>query len=230
MNYRIVDHSPIKLSNLSIPIEDLQLAIGNTNDRYVEIYKKTGYLGLNFFSILDFRVLSGLIGESFSVELCSINSGFVKNPYIDGYPDLLQNSTPIMKRYFSSCQNSDFIKYKYGGLEVKNTFGTKKANSFLLIGDQRINYINKKLDWKAHHRETNYLVALLSDYVEGLPKIVALFYSDSLKREDWAAIPKPKTGSAMTSFSAINSSGFAKLKEGLKICLDKPEYLNYTRL
>jgi hypothetical protein len=69
-----------------------------------------------------------------------------------------------MHEHLSSSGYEDLLDYKYGGIEIKNTFGTKKSGSPILMGDQRINYINNKLDWKAHHQKTNHLLALFSDY------------------------------------------------------------------
>ncbi|WP_374718214.1 hypothetical protein [Neobacillus sp.] len=227
MNYKILDNSPIKLSNLEIEVDELLTALQNTNRKFEEIYFETKKLKLDIFSIIDFRNLSGIVGEAFAKELAHLNKKLAKNPSLDGYPDLVQISTPEMKSYFDSCEYEDFKKFKYGGVEVKNTFGTKKSNSDLLVGEQRINYINRKLDWKAHHRETNFLIALLSDYINGVPKIVALCYSDNLIPEDWQKKQNPKVGSAMTSFSTIEKSGVAKLKQGIKICINDQKYLDF---
>jgi hypothetical protein len=229
MDYKVVNKDPIVLSDCSLSIRDLLAAINETNNIFDELYAKTKLMDLNLFSFLDFRVLSGLVGESFISKLSSTSKHLAKNPCLDGYPDLLQIATKRMREYFLRCTNKDFIKYKYGGLEVKNTFGTKRANSFLINGEQRIEYINKKLDWKAHHQKTNHLIALLSDFVDAIPKIVAVFYSDKLVPNDWAKVQRPKVGSAMTSFSTISSTGLKKLKSGLKICFDDEKYLAYVQ-
>ena len=131
-------------------------------------------MSLDVFTVMDFRVLSGIVGETYANELAVTTGNFMQNPNIDGYPDLLQTPTHELKRYYERCAKGEFIQYKYGGLEVKNTFGTKKSGAILFKGDTRICHINSKLDWKAHHRQTNNLIALLSDYVEGLPVIVVL--------------------------------------------------------
>lgn len=227
MAYKIINESPIELSNMKIDVKDLLLAVEITNRKFEIITRETRKTNLDIFSVIDFRSFSGMIGEAFAKELSLINNKLVKNPSLDGYPDLLQIATPEMKSYFDECGYADLIKYKYGGVEVKNTFGTKKSKSTLLMGDQRINNINKKLDWKAHHQETNNLIGLFSDYINNTPKIIALFYSDQLEPIDWQAIQKPKEGSAMTSFSTILPTGFQKLKNGLKICRNEQEYLDF---
>lgn len=227
MDYKIIDNSPIELNNLEIQVSELLIAIQNVNLKFEEIYYETSRMQLDIFDVLDFRNLSGMVGESFVKELATLNNNLAKNPSMDGYPDLVQISTPEMKKYFSNCDYEGFKKFKYGGIELKNTFGTKKSKVDLIKGEQRIDYINNKLDWKAHHRETNNLIALQSDYVNGVPKIVALYYSDTLIPDDWQEKLNPKGESAMTSFSTIGKSGFIKLQEGLKICINNQKYLNF---
>lgn len=229
MNYRVLDSSAIELSNTNIPIDDIFNALLSTNKVLHKIYTETENLHLNIFEVIDFRVFSGMIGEIFSQELESINNNLIKNPFISGYPDLLQVSSKNMITYYKNCNNNDLLNFKFGGLEVKNTFGTKKSGHDTLMGDKRIYSINKKLDWKAHHRNTNFLIGLLSDYIDGIPQIVALCYCDTLTIDDWNKKQNPKGNSAMTSFSTISPTGYSKMKHGLKICIDKEEYLNFFK-
>ena len=83
--------------------------------------------GINLFKITDFRVLSGVIGELLAEELASRNKNLKKNPSLNGYPDLLNLFTKESSIFFKKCSQSDFINYKYGGFEVKNSFGSKKS-------------------------------------------------------------------------------------------------------
>jgi len=230
MNYKIFRTTPIKLSDFSLPISDIIKAVESTNAKIDHIHSKTMEMDLDVFDVIDFRVLSGVIGETFVSELSLICPELIKNPHIDGYPDLLQVSNDEMVDYFNSCTNQDFIKYKFGGLEVKNTFGTKKSGSDITQGDSRIEYINKKLDWKAHHQKTNNLIALYSDYFENKPKIAAVFYSDTLSEDDWSNVQRPKAGSAMTSFSCINRDGFNKITKGVIACYNSQLFLNHFGL
>ena len=48
---------------------------------------------MNVFEVLDFRMLSGLVGRSWSPRLARHFKTLVKNPSIDGYPDLLNAVT-----------------------------------------------------------------------------------------------------------------------------------------
>lgn len=192
------------------------------------IGQETARMSVDIFDIIDFRAFSGMIGEVFAGVLEEVLDGqMVKNPSIDGYPDLLQNVTQEMKEYFRNSTYDELLDYRYGGIEIKNTFGTKKSGSPIIMGDQRIHHINTKLDWKAHHQKTNHLLALFSDYYSGKPTIVAAFYSDRLSPDDWQTVQRPRSGSTMTSFSTIERSGFEKLRDGMIYCINDPAYLKF---
>ncbi len=227
IEYKIFSNDSIKLSRCCITVSELLSAVKSTNERFKMLQNRSRTMSLDIFEVLDFRVLSGMVGEVFARELALTNPNLKQNPNIDGYPDLVQTADVETSNYFQTCKPIDFIAYRYGGLEVKNTFGTKKSGSNLQKGHQRINGINKKLDWKAHHRQTNYLLALFADYIDNVPTIAAVCYSDALTPDDWNVKQEPKEGSAMTSFSAISTSGFGKLKTGLKICLNTKDYVDF---
>ena len=91
----------------------------------------------------------------------------------------------------------------------------------------RIESINSKLDWKAHHQQTNQLLGLVSDFIEGCPQVVAVMYSDALTKSDWTTKQQPKKNSTMTSFSVIERSGHKKMMDGIRLCLGAPTYLNF---
>jgi len=227
-NYIRISNKPISLSHSQIESEQILQAIELTNRKFFYIGSETQKMSVDIFDVIDFRVFSGMIGEAFATTLEEVlEHNFVKNPSIDGYPDLLQNTTSEMKDYLKGCGYGELIEYKYGGIEIKNTFGTKRTGAPILMGDQRIHHINKKLDWKAHHQKTNHLLALVSDYYEGNPTIVAVFYSDSLNPNDWQEVRRPLEGSTMTSFSTINRSGCEKLRTGMMWCINHSAYLNF---
>ncbi|WP_061466394.1 hypothetical protein [Peribacillus simplex] len=225
---KIQNNTPITLSNMDIKVSELLEAVENTNKIFEKITTQTRLMDLNIFEILDFRNFSGVIGETFASELSKVNAKLIKNRNPDGYPDLIQVSTLEMEDYHKTITAKELIKYKYGGVEIKNTFGTKEG--YLLMGHQRIKKINRKLDWKAHHQQTNNLIGLLSDYINDMPQIVALCYSDELNTDDWGKVQKPKPGSTMTSFSTIGRSGCNKMYEGIRICIDNPSYLEFFGL
>lgn len=200
------------------------------NGKIRQLKENTEKMDLNIFDVIDFRMVSGLIGEALATEISNSDLGFEKNPNIDGYPDLMNASKPIYRNDINKWKTEDFrqfIKFPYGGIEVKNTFGTKKSGVFLLPGQTRIGKINNKLDWKAHHVYTNNLLGLYSDFLDGLPQIVAVMYSDKLTVSDWKEKQNPRGDSTMTSFSVIEMSGWYKLKSGVKFCRNDSSYLKF---
>lgn len=226
--YKIINGSPITLSNMSVSVDNILSAITSTNNKLHLIADSTQGLALNVFNILDLRTLSGAVGETFVGEMQQVCPLLRKNPSIDGYPDLVQYSSPEMIAYFNEYASQDSKEpYKYGGIEVKDTFGYKNGKVDLLNGEQRIGKIQARLQWKAHHQKTNHLLGLYSDFINGYPTIIAAFYSDCLTTHDWSVRAEPKDGSTMTSFSTLQVSGFKKMLKGIILCLDDPKYLSF---
>ena len=126
-----------------------------------------------------------------------------------------------------------FSPYKFGGIEVKATCGTTPPASQVpkpLIGEQRINLLNS-FDWKAHHRDTNNLIGILWDFIDEVPTIIAVFYSNNLSQEDWGRIVHPKVdGGRTTSVSIMNSSGVKKMCTSWIAVLDDKKYIEKLKL
>lgn len=227
-NYISINTKPIELMHIKIEIKDLIRAAILTNEKLDKLNNLSQKIQI--LKIMDFRVLSGMMGEIFAKELTIVQNKLKKNPYLNGYPDLLECSSTELINYFQNASAEEFNKYKFGGIEVKNSFGSKKAKTNIQKGDNRINYIKKNLEWKAHHRETNNLLGIFSDFINGVPKIIALFYCNELSASDWAEVQKPKGNSKMTSFSVLLPSGYQKMLKNLKICFNKKEYKDFFSL
>lgn len=217
MGYAIADASPIKLCDARVTTDALVDAITAANLTLSRAGEIAEGISLELFDIIDLRMLSGLVGEVFVAELCSRLPFLRKNPNIDGYPDLLDVSTKRAEASLASLPSDGYIKFPFGGLEVKNTFGVKKAKAAIPHRGSRVGLIDRKLVWKAHHRETNNLIALQSDYVDRVPQIIAAFFSAQLAPSDWTEKQQPAAGSTMTSFCQTTGSGFEKLRRGLKV-------------
>ncbi len=214
----------ISLINGDIEVELLMQAATNVNRKLTAALNGINGVDLDLYEIIDLRMLSGLMGEMFTNEISKLDCRLIKNPNIDGYPDLCdisRNGQAEAVKYFSL---NDFIAYCDGGLEVKNTFGLKKANTHIIARESRISNIQNKLVWKAHHRQTNNLLAIHSDYVKRIPQIIAVFYSDQLTTDDWTVKQQPKVGSTMTSFCQTTPNAFLKLKQGLQFYMDDIQY------
>lgn len=204
----------IPLNRGSISAEDLRQVAIDVNAQLQAAAVK-GLAGLEVFDIIDLRMLSGLMGELFAAALASRDSRLLKNPDIDGYPDLCDVSSGHFEPSWS-----DYRDFPMGGIEVKNTFGVKKPGAVIPPRATRVGKINSTLVWKAHHRNTNRLLALQSDYAGLVPQIVAGYFSDQLCPSDWTVKAEPKAGSTMTSFCSTKSSAFRKLSSNELFRLD----------
>ncbi len=218
---KIINSEKISYSNGDFPTTLIVEAAININHKLKSAQSDTAKeVPLDIYDIIDLRMLSGLIGEMLIAELSYISKGkLLKNPDIDGYPDLCDIST-IQDRDFTSYSSNYFKNYPYGGIEVKNTFGVKKTKTDLKPRESRLLKIQKKLVWKAHHQYTNHLLAIHSDYIANIPQIIAIYYANNLTTSDWTVTQKPKEGSTMTSFCQTETCGFMKIKQGL-ICFQE---------
>ncbi len=216
-------------------------AIHFANNALRKLNETTLEFDINIFETLGMRNLSGLVGEYFARSVMRISNGNLQiNLHQDGYPDLVLTDTVAKKNYFKSLYTENkgrkypiskeaFSPYKYGGIEIKATCGSTPSASVVpkpLIGEQRIELINS-FDWKAHHRTTNHLLAILWDFVDGNPTIVACFYQDNLTVEDWGKIVQPREGGGRTtSVSIMNSSGIKKMCSNWVAVIDDPMYID----
>ncbi len=221
--------APLKLKRGTVPIELMVQAANNVNARLRAAGSSTGPIRLDLYEIIDLRMLSGLMGEMFSAEVSKLDERLLKNPNIDGYPDLCDVSRTGQREKVAAMTLNAFLSYADGGYEVKNTFGVKKPNTHIANRETRLPNIQRKLVWKAHHRETNYLLAIHSDYIDRMPQIIACFYSDQLAESDWTVKQQPKEGSTMTSFCQTTPSAFDKLKSGLKFYMKDVGHEQFLR-
>ena len=115
-----------------------------------------------------------------------------------------------------------FSPFKNGGIEIKATCGSvptpERCRRLGLeekpdIGDQRIG-VMIGYDWKAHHRETNNLVAIIWDFIDTVPRIIAVFFSSNLTEEHWGAIVQPRAGGGRTTSVSITT------RNGVKVLYD----------
>lgn len=221
--------------------QDVINAMNIANTALKELSDTTMQFDINIFETLGMRNLSGMIGEYFARSVKNISNGKLEsNLHQDGYPDLLLVDTPKKKRYFDTLykvingrrypiDKSHFSPFKYGGIEVKATCGSTPSASKVpkpLIGEQRVSVVNG-FDWKAHHRETNHLLAVLWDFIDGIPTYVAAFYQDNLEKSDWGNIVKPKEGGGRTtSVSIMNTNGIKKMCKNWVAVLNDNAYID----
>lgn len=221
--------------------QDVVDAINYSNEALIKLNETTQEFDINIFETLGMRNLSGLVGEYFARSIMKFSNGKLQsNLHQDGYPDLCLTDTEHKKTYFRSLyadkngkkypiSKEAFSPYRYGGIEVKATCGSTPSASSVhkpLVGEQRVSLINS-FDWKAHHRETNHLLSVLWDFINGNPTIVAAFYQENLTVEDWGKIVQPKAnGGRTTSVSIMRKSGIKKMCKGWVAVLDDQKYIH----
>lgn len=175
------------------------------------------------FDILGLRNLSSFVGEVFKDQLARLMpDSVIPNPNQDGHPDLLaltREAKPYLDRLEREGLTSAkeyFSPFPYGGLEVKATCGDTPPARVMAkpkIGESRLS-IMTGLNWKAHHRETNHLISLVWDFVDGIPTILAAFYRNDLSPDDWGRMVTPGEGSRTTSVSIMAGVGVRKMAAG----------------
>jgi hypothetical protein len=219
-----------------VDVETVLKAIESCNQNIQEI----GKFKIDIFSLLGMRNLSAFVGEAFVLSMIEVSNGrFQKNPHQDGYPDLLAMNE-AGKREWGRLEDNlqdkkPFSPFITGGIEVKATCGSVPTPAFLAkknlkkpaIGDSRIELLTG-YDWKSHHRETNNLLAIFWDFIDGIPTIAAVFYSLNLTTQDWGKIISPKEGGGRTtSVSIMTRAGVKKMYDGWIVAYDDSRYLSF---
>lgn len=241
MNYVVNNKSAITYKGIVVlTTQEVVDAINYANNALLKLNEVTQEFDINIFETLGMRNLSGMVGEYFARSIMRLSNGRLQsNLHQDGYPDLLLTDTQEKKDYFKTLYTIEngkkypiskevFSPYKYGGIEIKATCGSTPPANLVpkpLVGEQRVALVNS-FDWKAHHRTTNHLLAILWDFINGNPTIVACFFQDNLKIEDWGRIVQPHEGGGRTtSVSIMQKSGIKKMCEGWIAVLDNPQYI-----
>lgn len=240
-NYKLVKEDNILIissrgNKVELSTEIITEAVKYTHD----IFDKVDDFGVDVFGILGMRNLSAFVGEVFAKSLEIKSDGLLKsNPHQDGYPDLLlmdDNGLNDWNRLSTQLlDKAPFSPFENGGIEIKATCGSvptpaqcqrssgvKKPD----MRDQRIDVL-KGYDWKAHHRKTNNLIGILWDFIDHVPRIVALFYSSDLNINDLGRIVQPREGGGRTtSVSIMTRNGVRKMYDGTILVLNDRRYRN----
>ena len=201
-----------------------------------------------YSSLLEGGALSSGIGALFNQYLAKLsNNNLMVNPVRGGNPDILNMAGDEAKKRFeyntSKFGNNVNVwapevfgyiqKYEYGGIETKCTSLTKPPktmkNSHISFGwgEQRIKF-SKSFCWSAHHNENDNLCGIVWDFVNGLPKIVCVMYSE-LKFSDWGK-PHKTEGNKSTNGYSLNGDGIRKMKDGWLCVLDDQDYIDAFKL
>lgn len=221
---------------LRLRASDVASSVTSANRTIARIHALSRLNGIPIFQLLGMRNLSSLVGEVFSGELAPLlREEVLPNPNQDGYPDLLA-MTPSGRQYYDRAarrghltQKSLWSPFPFGGIEVKATCGntpSAKVKAKPAIGEARTPSL-QSLEWKSHHRNTNNLLGLYWDFVDGIPTILGAFYRNDLTTEDWGTVVKPKEGGGnTTSVSIMNRTGVKMMGKGWILLPDDDDLLN----
>lgn len=235
---REVDYIVVARGNdrVQIPTTVLTSAINVAHALIDDMYDTE----LDVATILGLRNLSAFIGELVAAAVAKTGGDlFEPNPHQDGYPDLLLMD-PVGKKAWARLQKQrnekkPFSPFVTGGIEVKATCGSIPTPAICrqrgidrpALGDARIGCMTG-YNWKAHHRETNNLMGILWDFIDGRPRIGAMFYSSELKEDDWGNIVQPRAGGGRTtSVSIMSRGGIQKMYSGWLCVLSDGGYREF---
>jgi hypothetical protein len=219
--------------NSKLNVDAIPSALQKTN----EVFEKLTDVAPYVYELLGMRNLSAFVGAAFAKELQEASQNLLLlNPHQDGYPDLLLMDQTGLAQLASTGLNNrskePFSPFPTGGIEIKATCGdvpsakelVKKGSNKPIIGEERISIVTA-FNWKAHHRETNFLMGLLWDFVEEKPAITAVTFSAQLEEEDWGRIVQPKEGGGRTtSVSIMAKSGVRKMLSNALYVIDDERY------
>ena len=232
-------HYTTDREQIALEVDKIREALHFTN----KTISKIANFEVDIFNVLGMRNLSAFIGELFVASMVKTNgSYFRKNPHQDGYPDLLA-MTKVGKKEWERLINNlqdkkPFSPFKTGGIEIKATCGSVPTPKQLQnkglkkpeIGESRIKVV-RGYDWKSHHRETNNLMGIFWDFINGSPRIIALFYCQELSKEDWGKIIKPKeSGGRTTSVSIMTRVGVHKMYKNWIAVIKDNRYIDFLNL
>jgi hypothetical protein len=235
--YLLNKSAHIKLiRNHELSVEVVVQAIHRAHEVIEQLYT----FDIDIAALLGMRNLSAFVGEIFAASMIkSSDNIFVKNPHQDGYPDLLLMDADGKKAWTDLAdrrrEKKPFSPFPTSGIEIKATCGSvpdpkvcaKRGLTKPDIGDQRISLL-MGYDWKAHHRETNHLMGIVWDFIDGKPKIMAVFYSGNLETEDWGKLAVPKTGGGRTtSVSTMQRHGVKKMCESWVVMINDDQYIRF---
>jgi hypothetical protein len=173
----------------------------------------------HIWSSIALKFSGAVIGEFFAASIANACGAF-RNIVEQGYPDVLpkdaENATEVELRHYPT------------GLELKGTCGNIPTGKLVKAGLSRVNSLSS-INWKAHHREVENLLAFVWDFYPlnddvNTPCITAAFYCANLCEEDWGAISGLSGRS--TKLSNMAKGGRDKMASGLVCILDDDHIKN----
>lgn len=214
-----------ELSNLGISEEAISTAWHVTNEFLAGLPASFGMPSVGFYSVLNQRNLSGLVGEVYKYALGTEVPHLVPNPHPDGRPDLLDlRSDDARMHFLNHCSDpvsgaplrERLAPFEFGGVEVKATIGDITGASNFPIGTSRVDAVSG-LNYWAHHRHACRLLGVYYDFCasrSGTPQVKAIFLAE-VQQDDWYKVSTGNADKKKTSNTSLNASGRNAIKNGL---------------
>jgi hypothetical protein len=185
---------------------DVFRAVEKTNKKVLEILSHPILTGINLGGMLDDKLISGIVGEIFSVYFSNeIPSEVMRNIVSAGYPDLVKKTQECTAA--ESSNERDHRCWKGGdGIEVKSKMVRSKISWNQDFSE------GLSVTWSSHHQQTDCLMGLVVAYInKSDPQIISAFISDSITPEDWTEPNNTTEGSMNTNVCSLRASGVQKM-------------------
>ena len=185
---------------------DVFRAVEKTNKKVLEILSHPILTGINLGGMLDDKLISGIVGEIFSVYFSNeIPSEVMRNIVSAGYPDLVKKTQESTAA--ESSNERDHRCWKGGdGIEVKSKMVRSKISWNQDFSE------GLSVTWSSHHQQTDCLMGLVVAYInKSDPQIISAFISDSITPEDWTEPNNTTEGSMNTNVCSLRASGVQKM-------------------
>lgn len=192
---------------------------------------------VDLFSMLGMRNLSAFVSKMFAKSLAKKSDGrFIGNPHPEGSPDLLlmdadgEALLAQLKAQVGLKDKSAFAPFAGGGVEVKATCGAifsaaQCARRGCLrpgLGENRIE-VMRAYEWRTHNLANAPLLALLWDFIDGAPHVVAVFFGNHLS----LPAPVPAAGGRRSASTLLSRTHVRDLYDNWIAVRNDPRYIDF---
>tara|TARA_B100001146_G_C16101604_1_gene399687 strand:+ start:140 stop:910 length:771 start_codon:yes stop_codon:yes gene_type:complete len=220
------EHCKKKLANENFfkPVDIVKVTI-NTNDAIKKIFEVVlKDVHLDLLDVIDLKQMGQFIGSIFIQKVHETVPYLAKTPSPTGHPDLIPKA--FEKPPTSQWAQGYYDQFKHGGVEVKTSvIKTPDAKNYD-IGRPRIEKPSG-VEWKGHHQDINNLLGLVWDFMSNVPTILAGFYSDRLRPDDFTYSDQKPGGGHTTNVAITKSSAKEKMGLGWVFCIKEERYKEF---
>lgn len=190
---------------------------------------------VDLFAMLGMRNLSTFVSKMFAKSLAKKSGGrFITNPHPEGSPDLLlmdatgESFLAQVKARVGLKEKSAFAPFAAGGVEIKATCGgilsaaqcARRQRTRPGLGENRI-AVMRAYEWRTQHLDNAPLLALLWDFIDGAPHVVAVFFGNNLPP------PIVREGKKRNATMALSRLEVARLYGNWIAVRNDPRYIDF---